>query len=61
MSDSKIPVAILVRVSTVKQETSRQISELKSYADSKGYDVVATEKELASIDELVARQKGDKG
>lgn len=36
----KTPVALLVRVSTSKQETDRQISELKSYADSKGYEVV---------------------
>jgi hypothetical protein len=36
---SKTPVAILVRVSTVKQETARQISELQTYADAKGYEV----------------------
>ena len=36
----KIPVAILVRVSTLKQENDRQISELQAYADSKGYEVV---------------------
>jgi DNA invertase Pin-like site-specific DNA recombinase len=40
MSAPKIPVAILVRVSTLKQENDRQISELQAYADSKGYDVV---------------------
>ncbi len=40
MSAAKIPVAILVRVSTVKQENDRQISELQAYADSKGYEVV---------------------
>jgi DNA invertase Pin-like site-specific DNA recombinase len=40
MSNPKIPVAILVRVSTLKQENDRQISELKSYAGSKGYEVV---------------------
>lgn len=34
------PVAILVRVSTRKQETDRQISELKAVADSKGWAVV---------------------
>lgn len=39
-TDSKTPVAILVRVSTVKQETDRQISELKAYAETKGYEVV---------------------
>jgi DNA invertase Pin-like site-specific DNA recombinase len=36
----KIPVAILVRVSTQKQENDRQISELQAYAESKGYEVV---------------------
>lgn len=40
MSSSQIPVAILVRVSTVKQETARQISELHQYAATKGYKVV---------------------
>jgi len=35
----KTPVAVLVRVSTVKQETARQVSELKAYAETKGYDV----------------------
>jgi len=40
MSTKQIPVAILVRVSTAKQENDRQITELQSYADSKGYEVV---------------------
>ena len=40
MRKTKVPVAILVRVSTVKQETSRQISELRTYAASKGYEIV---------------------
>jgi DNA invertase Pin-like site-specific DNA recombinase len=40
MSNPKIPVAILVRVSTAKQETARQISELQQYAATKGYEVV---------------------
>src|SRR5207237_8519124 len=40
MSNSQIPVAILVRVSTAKQETARQISELQQYAATKGYGVV---------------------
>jgi len=48
MKDTKIPVAILVRVSTHKQETNRQISELETYAASKGYEVVAVEKETIS-------------
>jgi DNA invertase Pin-like site-specific DNA recombinase len=45
---AKIPVAILVRVSTVKQETSRQISELQAYADAKGYEVVEICRETVS-------------
>ena len=40
MNKSQIPVAILVRVSTAKQETARQISELEQYAASKGYKVI---------------------
>lgn len=40
-SAAPVPVAILVRVSTAKQETTRQVSELKSLADSKGWQVVA--------------------
>lgn len=39
-SPSSIPVAILVRVSTDRQETARQISDLKSVATAKGWDVV---------------------
>ena len=40
VTQSKIPVAILVRVSTIKQETDRQVSELCVYAEGKGYEVV---------------------
>lgn len=36
----KIPAAILVRVSTSKQETARQLAELMQYAVGKGYSVV---------------------
>lgn len=39
-SKPQLPVAILVRVSTIKQETARQVSELRAYADAKGYEVV---------------------
>lgn len=35
-------VALLVRVSTVKQETDRQVSELQEYAARKGYHIVET-------------------
>jgi DNA invertase Pin-like site-specific DNA recombinase len=46
----KTPVAILVRVSTKKQETTRQINELTHYADSKGYQVVEICREQISGD-----------
>lgn len=48
MNASPIPVAILVRVSTTKQETDRQVSELSAYAESKGYTVIETCKEEVS-------------
>src|ERR1700736_1291336 len=48
MNNSQIPVAILVRVSTVKQETTRQISELEQYAASKGYEVIEICEETVS-------------
>ncbi|HWX15466.1 MAG TPA: recombinase family protein [Chthoniobacterales bacterium] len=41
MAKAKVPVVILVRISTIKQETDRQISELRAYAQSKKYNVVA--------------------
>jgi len=34
-----IPVAILVRVSTAKQETDRQIFELREVAEKNGWQV----------------------
>lgn len=48
MPAAKLPIAILVRVSTLKQETDRQVSELKAYADSKGYEVVEVCQEQVS-------------
>src|SRR6266480_4794601 len=48
MRKAKVPVVILVRVSTVKQETDRQISELRAYAKAKGYDVVEVCRETVS-------------
>lgn len=45
---AKTPVVILVRVSTQKQETARQISELQAYADAKGYEVVEICRETIS-------------
>ncbi len=41
-----VPVAILVRVSTLKQETARQVSELRAVAKAKGWDVVEVCEEL---------------
>lgn len=40
-----IPVAILVRVSTAKQETERQIAELEAVAAAKGWRVVEVVRE----------------
>lgn len=49
MSNPKqIPVAILVRVSTRKQETDRQISELEAIAKAKGWHVVEIIRESIS-------------
>jgi len=48
MSKAKVPVVILVRVSTVKQETDRQISELRAYAKAKDYDIVEICRETIS-------------
>jgi len=45
-----IPVAILIRVSTSKQETARQLAELTQYADGKGYSVVEVCKETITGD-----------
>ena len=42
------PVAIIVRVSTTKQETTRQINDLKALAEGKGWQVVEVCKETIS-------------
>ena len=47
-TNNKIPVAILVRVSTNRQETDRQISDLTNYAAQKGYNVVEICREIVS-------------
>jgi DNA invertase Pin-like site-specific DNA recombinase len=47
-SPAKIPVAILVRVSTLKQETDRQVTELSAHAAAKGYEVVEICREQVS-------------
>jgi DNA invertase Pin-like site-specific DNA recombinase len=45
-----IPVAILIRVSTSKQETAHQLAELTQYAANKGYSVVEVCKETVTGD-----------
>lgn len=42
------PVAILVRVSTSKQETDRQVTELQDQADQQGYEVIEICRETIS-------------
>ena len=44
----EVPVAILVRVSTNRQETDRQVAELTAHAASKGYQVVEICEETVS-------------
>jgi DNA invertase Pin-like site-specific DNA recombinase len=48
MKSTSTPVAILVRVSSSLQETDRQVSELTTYADSKGYNIVEVLREKIS-------------
>ncbi|MES2737289.1 MAG: recombinase family protein [Verrucomicrobiota bacterium] len=55
-STVSVPVAILVRVSTAKQETTRQVTELKSLADSRGWRVVSVCEE-AGISGLANEQE----
>lgn len=43
-----VPVAILVRVSTMRQETDRQVEELQAYARQKGYRVIEVCRETVS-------------
>lgn len=40
MSAANVPVAILVRVFTNKQETARQVNELQAVAQEKGWNVI---------------------
>ena len=58
MKPNPVPVAILVRVSTSKQETARQVQELTHYADSKGYVVVEVCRETISGDSASDERKG---
>jgi|GEM_PF-4397633 len=55
MSKAKTPVAILVRVSTVKQETARQVSELRAYAQSKE---PKSQRVKGNSNSLIHRQQG---
>lgn len=48
MESQAISAAVLVRVSTSKQETDRQISELLALAESKGYEIVEVCQECIS-------------
>jgi DNA invertase Pin-like site-specific DNA recombinase len=47
-SHTTTAVVILVRVSTIRQETARQIAELQSYANSRGYEIAEVLKETVS-------------
>jgi len=61
MEKQPVPVAILVRVSTNKQETARQKHDLQAVADSKGWRVVEVCEETvsgsANIEDRPALQK----
>jgi len=48
MNNDIIPVAILVRISSRKQDSDRQITELQNYADSKSYNVISVLEETIS-------------
>lgn len=48
MSKPSVPVVILVRVSTVRQDTDRQATELRAVADSRGWEVVEVLEERVS-------------
>jgi|GEM_PF-146111 len=48
MEKKPFPVCILVRVSTSKQETDRQVAELTEHAVKKGYHIVETCQETVS-------------
>ncbi|MGI9089186.1 MAG: recombinase family protein [Chthoniobacterales bacterium] len=56
-----VPVAIIIRVSTKKQETDRQLHELTSYANGRGYSIVEVCRETisgaASADDRLALQR----
>ena len=57
-TNNSVPVAILVRVSTSKQETARQLHELSDYAEAKGYAVVEVCRETISGDSDSDQRQG---
>src|SRR5438309_209143 len=57
-TSNSTPVAILVRVSTSKQETARQVHELTAYANSKDYKVVDICEETISGDSTSDERTG---
>lgn len=48
MNAKRIPVCILLRVSTNRQESDRQLFELSEYAEKKGYEVIEVCQETIS-------------
>ena len=48
MEKKPLPVCLLVRVSTNRQESDRQVSELTAHANLKGYDIVEICQEMIS-------------
>ena len=61
ITKTHVPVAILVRVSTSKQETARQLHELTDYAESKGDTVIEVCRETISGDSESDQQQGLQG
>jgi DNA invertase Pin-like site-specific DNA recombinase len=57
-TQARLPVAILIRVSTSKQETARQLHELTEHAQGKGYTVVEVCHETISGDSAGDERQG---
>lgn len=57
-TSSPVPVALVVRVSTSKQETARQIADLRAVADSKGWYVAEVCEETVSGSADLADRSG---
>lgn len=59
--NKKVPnVAILCRVSTEEQDTSRQVSELKALCYEKGWNVVAVIEKSRKWNETFSGRLGDR-